>query len=417
MKDLFFSFKQTGPLFFAILLDIFGFGLVYPVLTALFTSSHATILPPGTSQELRFFYMSLGFLLYPLFMFFGASYLGDLSDIWGRKKVLLLCMSGLFVGFFLMGFGITVSSITLLMIGRGFSGLMGASMPLALAAIADISTPENKAVHMSVVALVQSFGFVLGPLLGGVLSDPKVLPFFNFSLPFYVSSALAVLAFLWIVSAFQETFAKKTAKRKGHIDWKRVVQVFVEASKHPAIRTLCVVFLLMQVAIAFYMQLILIYYKQAFHYSSLEMGIFNAFLGLWFAVGIIFIVPYVAKRYRIEKVALFFLFVTAISELFIAFIPEEILLWIVAIPFALSANVAFAAMYTSFSNAADANSQGWVMGISGSIVAISFVLTGLSPTLVPLLGVKMQIFFGSILLLIGSFIMWGYCKSLPSLKK
>jgi MFS transporter, DHA1 family, tetracycline resistance protein len=407
MKHPPFSLKETAPLFFAILIDIFGFGLVYPVFTALFTSAHASILPADVSAEMRFFYLGVGFLLYPLFMFFGSSFMGDLSDIWGRKKVLLLCMGGLFFGFLLMGLGVSSSSLTLLFVGRGLSGLMGASMPLALAAIADLSTPENKAVHMSIVALVQSIGFVLGPLLGGVLSDKNLVSFFSFSLPFFVSSILAIFAFFWIWKFFKESFVKKEEKR---IDFKRIFQVFVEASKNPPIRLLCLVFLLMQMAIALYLQLILIYYKQVFSYSSVEMGFFNGYLGVWFAVGIIFVVPYAAKRYRIEKTALFFLLITGVSELLIAFIPYEYLLWLFAIPLAIAVNVAYAAMYTSFSNAADANSQGWVMGIGGSVVAISFVITGLSPTLVPVLGVKLLIFIGALLMLLGTLLMGIYCK-------
>src|SRR5690606_12059210 len=93
-----FSAKETLPLFFAILIDILGFGLVYPVLTALFTSNQS-ILPQSTPESLRFWYLGIGFMLYPFFMFFGSSFMGDLSDKIGRKKVILLCMAGLTLGF------------------------------------------------------------------------------------------------------------------------------------------------------------------------------------------------------------------------------------------------------------------------------------------------------------------------------
>jgi len=407
MKQPSFSIREIAPCFFAIFIDILGFGLVYPVLTALFISTDSSILPMNASQELRFFYLSLSFLLYPLFMFFGASFMGDVSDILGRKKVLIICMSGLFVGFSLMGLGVKATSISLLLIGRAFSGLMAASMPVALAAIADLSTPENKAVHMSYVGLAQSLGFVLGPFMGGVLSDVSVVRFFDFSIPFFTSGSLALIAIVWLWTGFDETFVRCEGKR---VDPKRFFQVFVKASKHRAIRLLSLVFLFMQMGLALYLQLILIFYKNSFNYSSLKMGLFNAFLGLWFAIGLLVVVPYSVKYYRVEWIAFFCLLIAGVFEFFAAIIPNELLLWVVGIPLAMSVQVGFTTMLTAFSNAADVNSQGWAMGITGSIIAISFVFTGLSPNLVPLVGVKVLIFVGSLLILIGCLLMLMYCK-------
>ncbi len=407
MKPPTFSIRELAPCFFAIFIDILGFGLVYPVLTALFTSIDTSILPEDASQSLRFFYLSLGFLLYPLFMFFGASFMGDLSDILGRKKVLMICMGGLLVGFSFMGVGVKVSNIALLLIGRAVTGLMGASMPVALAAIADLSTPKNKAVHMSFVSLVQSIGFVLGPFMGGVLSDSSLVHFFDFSIPFFISGGLALIAIFWLWAAFDETFIRQVGP---HIDLRRFFRVFVDASKHRAVRLLSLVFLLMQMGIALYLQLILIFYKNKFNYSSLKMGMFNAFLGLWFAIGLIVVVPYLVKRCRVEWIAFFCLLVSGLAEILVAITGNEWFLWMIGIPLAIAVQVGFTSMLTAFSNAVDAKSQGWAMGITGSVIAISFALTGLSPNLVPLTGVKLLIFLGGLLMLMGCLVMFAYCK-------
>lgn len=405
MKPPIFSIKKLIPCFFAIFIDILGFGLVYPVLTALFTTPDTPILPVEASQAIRFFYLSLGFLLYPLFMFFGASFMGDLSDILGRKKVLILCMGGLFVGFSIMGIGVKLSSIGLLLTGRALTGLMGASMPVALAAIADLSTPQNKAVHMSYVTLVQSVGFVVGPLMGGILSDRSVVSFFDFSFPFFAAGVLALVAIVWLGISFEETFLRKAAYP---FDLRRLFQVFVEASKHRAIRLLSVIFLLMQMGIALYLQLILIFYKNKFNYSSLEMGLFNAFLGFWFGVGLLVGVPYLVKYFRVEKIAVFCLLVAGLTQVWVAGVANEWLLWAIGIPLSVSAQIGFASMLTSFSNAVEAKAQGWAMGLTGSVIAISFAFTGLSPSLVPLVGVMPLIFLGGLLMLGGCFLMWIY---------
>jgi len=412
MTTVKFSLREVAPLLFAILIDILGFGLVYPVLTAMFTSSQS-ILPASTPESLRFWYLSLGFVLYPFFMFFGSSFMGGLSDKLGRKKVILICMAGLTIGFALMGIGVLAASLFLLFFGRSFSGLMAASMPVVFAAVSDLSPGQDKAVHMSYVALVQTIGFVLGPLLGGILSDPKIVWFFNFSIPFLVSACMAFIAFLWIYWGFNETFKPKASER---IDFLQIFKVFYTAAKHRMIRILSAAFFLMQVAIALYLQLILIYYREKFDYESAMMGIFNAYVGVWFGIGLILIVPYAARRFRIEMVAFVCLMVTALSEVLIAFIPGEILLWLVAIPLAMAGEVGFTAMLASFSNAASKNEQGWAMGITGAIIALSFALTGFAPTLVPAFGVKPLIFIGALCMFGAAGLMYFFCKKFLDLK-
>ena len=188
------SYAAIAPCLLAIVVDAMGFGLVYPVITAIFTSVHNPFLAVDATAQARHFYLGLGFMLYPLFMFFGASFMGDLSDSIGRKKVMLICMAGICLSFLLMAFGVVFSSIALLMIGRALSGLMAGSQPIAQAAIADCSTEETKAFNMSIMTLALSVGIVVGPLLGGVLSDSDITRLFNFATPFFVAAVFALIA-------------------------------------------------------------------------------------------------------------------------------------------------------------------------------------------------------------------------------
>ena len=84
--------KAMAPLFAAVFIDIFSFGLMYPVVIALF---HDPVIVGHYAPALRDAYLSLAFSLFPLGMFFGASFLGDLSDAIGRRRTLLICMAGL----------------------------------------------------------------------------------------------------------------------------------------------------------------------------------------------------------------------------------------------------------------------------------------------------------------------------------
>ena len=112
-------YVKLPPVFIAIIVDALGFGLVYPVMASMFTSNDVSFLAPGISLATRHFYLGIGYMLYPLCMFFGASFMGDLSDSWGRKKVLLICMAGIAISFLLMAYSVIVGSLTLLFIGQG----------------------------------------------------------------------------------------------------------------------------------------------------------------------------------------------------------------------------------------------------------------------------------------------------------
>src|SRR5258708_20022902 len=100
-------------------------------------------------------------MLYPAGMFFGASLLGDLSDRFGRKPVLLICMGGLSLATAMMAAGIELRSVALLLFGRFLSGLMARSQPIAQAPLSDLSPESQPPLTMSLLTL--SLSVVIAP--------------------------------------------------------------------------------------------------------------------------------------------------------------------------------------------------------------------------------------------------------------
>src|SRR3990167_9036469 len=388
--------RRIAPCFFAIIIDALGFGLVYPVLAVLFTTVNSPILSTEVSLATRHFYLGIGYLLYPLCMFFGASFMGDLSDQWGRKKVLLLCMLGITVSFGLMAVGVEWSSLSLLFLGRALSGLMAGSQPIAQASIADLSTLQTKAFNMSLISLSYSFGAVIGPLIGGVMSDKALLSWFNFSTPFMVAAILSALAYVWLYFGFEET-AFAISERK--ISLLQPIRIFIEAFQHVTVRHLVIVFLLMQIGFSVYFQFIIIDIKTTYHYSNWQLGVFQGMLGVGFAVGLLVGMPYLIKRYSIKTIAINTLIFTGIGQLLAAINSLAWLQWFLVILIGMFDIMAFASMLTLFSNAVDEKSQGWVMGISSAVMALAWVLTGLSSNLMSLLNTASLIAIGGLFLI------------------
>lgn len=405
MDQRILKYREIAPCILAIIIDALGFGLVYPIMTAIFTAHHSPVLPVDVSLQTRHFYLGLGFMLYPLCMFFGTSFMGDLSDNYGRKKVLMICMGGIAASFSLMALGIEFASVWLLMLGRALSGLMAGSQPIAQAAIADLSTPETKAKNMSMITLSYCFGSVLGPLLGGITSDPTLVHWFSFSMPLFLAAALALIAFIWIVVSFKETFSVHI-KRK--ISFLRPIHIFYEAAKHPSIRILAIVFLLMQIGFSIYFQFIIVQMRYANDYSNWQLGAVQAMIGLGFALGLLVCMPYSLKRWQVISIAIGALLFTGIGQIFASLNYIVFIQWILAIAIASLDIMAFTALLTLFSDAVEPNAQGWVMGIANAVMAISWAVSGLFSNLITMMGTRGLIFMGGICLIVSSIILGKY---------
>src|SRR5206468_1497037 len=158
--------KSLLPLFAAVFIDIFSFGLMYPVIIALF---HDPVIEQAYPPAHRDLYLSLAFSLFPLAMFFGASILGDLSDALGRRRTLLICMAGLAVAYGLMWLAVETRELLWFLAGRLLSGLMAGTGPIAQSAMMEKSSEEERGRDMSNVVLVNCVGLVAGPMVGGGL--------------------------------------------------------------------------------------------------------------------------------------------------------------------------------------------------------------------------------------------------------
>lgn len=400
------SFRTFAPAYLAIIIDSMGFGLVYPLMTELFAGEQGVHLAEGLSISLRHFYLGLSFLLYPLAAFFGASFMGDLSDMYGRKRIMAFCMGGLFFSFFLMGLGIELFSIELLMIGRTLSGLMAGSQPIAQASIIDMSTEKTKPKNLGLMTLVVSAGIVIGPLIGGIFSDIKLTKFFTLATPFYIAAALALIATIWIAAAFPETLKERTQHKRVH--WYRPIEILIEGFQSKDIRFLACIFLFMQLGFSLFFQLIQVFISEKFDYSSWQIGVFNGYMGIAFALVVLFGISILLKYWTVEALAMISLFLTGIFLILPMIFPNEVFIWVMAFLAAGFDMVAYGMLMVCFSSAADKQNQGWVMGVFSSIMMATWAVTGFSTNLILYMGLRRLITIGGIFMLFASLLMYVY---------
>ncbi len=368
------SLASLAPLFLVIIIDTMGIGLVFPVLSAVFMNTSNSSLVLQSSLEMREFLYGLTLALYCFGMFFGAPFFGDLSDQMGRKRVIMLCLLGVGFGYAISGIGIATGSVSLLLLGRALGGFVAGSQSIAQAAIIDVSAPEQKAANLGLITFAACIGFVIGPVIGGVFSDAQYARWFGMTTPFLVATALAIGNAFLLMTLFKETYAPREKKT---LNLHKGVAIFISAFKHPGVRILSVVFLFSQLVWGIYFNHISLYLVHTLEFSAERIGVFMSFIGLIFALTLTVIIRLLVKMIALEMIVLNGFIASAIGILIAMFIPGEVVQWIAIIPTVIGVGMCYTSLLTLFSNAVDADSQGWVMGITGAVAAVAWGLGAL----------------------------------------
>lgn len=183
------------------LIDMISIGLIIPVLPALVGSF------TGSQVDQAFWY-GIATFAFSIANFFGSPILGALSDSFGRRPVLLIGFCGLALNFFATALA---TSLWMLIAARLVGGAMQANLSVANAYVADITAPEGRAKRFGMLGAMFGVGFILGPVMGGLLGA------IDLQLPFYVAGGLAMLNLLYGYFVLPESLP---VERRHAFEWK-----------------------------------------------------------------------------------------------------------------------------------------------------------------------------------------------------
>ncbi len=192
-----------GFIFITLLIDVTGWGIIIPVMPKLIEQ----LIHGDVSAAAR--YGGWLNMCYAVMQLLFAPVLGNLSDKYGRRPVLLFSLFGFSMDYLFLSFAPT---IFWLFVGRCISGITGASFTTAAAYIADISNEENRAKNFGMIGAAFGLGFIIGPVIGGVLGQwgPRV--------PFYAAAGLCMLNWLYGYFILPESL---NAQHRRPFSWKR----------------------------------------------------------------------------------------------------------------------------------------------------------------------------------------------------
>lgn len=358
----------------AIVIDTMGMGLVFPLLPDLFFNANSLLLPLHASLPTRDFVYGLSLALWAGGIFFGSPFLGELSDRYGRKRVLAASLGMVALSYLLSLTSLVLGSGFLFLLSRLINGFFSRSFPLAQAIIVDTSPIEVRARNLGWVVLAASIGFIFGPLLSGSA--------YHFAgaahgaeVAFLSAAVLSGLNTLGIIFLLKET--------DQHLSHRpiRILSVittceFVFTDRR--VWFLSVIFFLMQLGWGTYIQSIPVILAVHFFFSPIRISLFYAALGGAFLVMTLWLQPILLKKFSLKQLCFIGLAGMGLFFLISLFAVHQEVLWVAMILLAFSNCLAYTTMMSLFSGAVNADEQGRVMGGMGAIFGLTWGLLAFS---------------------------------------
>jgi DHA1 family tetracycline resistance protein-like MFS transporter len=370
----------TAFVFVTVLLDMVGFGLIMPVLPALIEDISGKGIADATliSGWLYFAYGGMQFLCGPL--------IGNLSDAYGRRPLLLLSVFGLGIDYFLSALAPT---LWWLFVGRVVAGLCGASYSTANAYIADVTAPEERAKAFGLMGAAFGFGFVIGPAIGGLLGE------YGARVPFFVAAAISLLNFVYGYFVLPETLPRER-RRPFTMTRANPLGAFKVFSSYRQVLPLLAVLFFYMLATSVYPAIWPFWGIAAFGWSESTIGLTLAAFGIITAIVQGALTGPAVKKLGENGAALVGLASAAIAAAGYAFAPN--LTWVlILLVIHAPEGIVFPALSALMSKEAPADAQGELQGGIASTQNLSMLIGTL--LFAQVFGYTMSTFIGLAFLL------------------
>jgi DHA1 family tetracycline resistance protein-like MFS transporter len=350
-------------IFITLLIDIIGLGIIIPVLPKLI----AKMIQGDLSQAsiyagwLTFAYAGMQFLFSPV--------VGGLSDRYGRRPVLLASLFAFAIDYCLMGFAPTIGWLFL---GRIISGITGASMPTAMAYIADVSPPEKRAQNFGLMGVAFGLGFIIGPVLGGIIGH------YGERLPFFAAAGLAIVNWLYGYFILPESLSTENRRK---FEWRRAnpIGTLKNFGRYPVILSLVVSLVCIYLASHATQSTWTFYTMEKFGWNEKWVGYSLGFVGLMIGIvqgGLIrIIIPWLGQKRSIYFGMGFY----ALGFTGFAFALKGWMMFLFCVPFALG-GLCGPALQGVMSAQVPANEQGELQGALTSLISVTSIFGPLMMT-------------------------------------
>jgi DHA1 family tetracycline resistance protein-like MFS transporter len=346
-----------GFIFVTLLIDVIGFGIIIPVMPKLISE----MIHGNMSQSS----MYAGWLMfsYSIMQFLFSPVLGNLSDRFGRRPIILISLFGLGIDYLFLSFA---PSVGWLFLGRVIAGIGGASFTTGTAYIADISPPEKRAQNFGLIGVAFGLGFIIGPVIGGVLGQ------FGSRIPFLAAAGLSLLNCLYGYFVLPESLSKDHRRK---FEWKRANPVgsLMQLKKYPVISGLVGSLICIYIAAHSVQSTWAFFTMETFKWNEAMVGYSLGFVGILIALvqgGLIrIIIPKIGQKWSVYVGLMLY----GLALLLFAFATKGWMMFAFLVPYCLG-GICGPALQAIISSQVPPNEQGELQGGLTSLISVTSII-------------------------------------------
>ncbi|CAA7387216.1 Tetracycline resistance protein, class C [Chryseobacterium fistulae] len=346
-----------GFIFITLLIDITGWGIIIPVIPKLIEE-----LIQGDVSEAAKYGGWLGFA-YAFVQFIFSPVVGNLSDKFGRRPIILISLLGFALDYILLALA---PNILWLFLGRIIAGVTGASVTASSAYIADVSSDEDRAKNFGLIGAAFGIGFIIGPVFGGILGH------YGARVPFYAAAGLCLLNFLYGYFILPESLDKD---KRREFDWKRANPIgsFKFLGKHPEISGLITSLILIYIAGHAIQSNWSFFTMYEFGWDERMIGISLGAIGL--LVGLVqgVLIRWTTPRLGDQKSIYYGLIFYTVAMLLFSFASQGWMMFVFLIPYCLG-GICGPALQSVITKSVPSNEQGELQGALTSLMSATAIV-------------------------------------------
>ena len=348
---------SRSPLLFIFItafVDLLGYGMVVPLLPFFVERQQAGAVVAGTLGS-----------LYALMQFVSNPILGGLSDRYGRRPVLLLCLCGTMFAYILLGFA---NSLAMIFAAIILDGITGGNLATAQAYIADITEPSQRARGLGLVGVAIGLGLMAGPVFGGLLS------YFDLRLPAFTAALIALCNITFGFFVLKESLP--LSHRTSHLSLHTFnpLKQLVDSFRLVNIRALLVVLFTLNLAFSGLQTNFPLFAHARFNWDATRVGFFFAFVGVCAVFTQGFLIGKLQPRLGEGRLTLIGLTLMAASLTGVAIAWSEWMLYPLVGSMAVGSGLSIPSVTSLISQRVADDQQGKIMGDTQAVISLNLIV-------------------------------------------
>ncbi len=347
--------RAFGLVFFIMMMDVIGISILSPV---------APYIVHRYSGDALM--VTLLTAIYAAAQFFSAPALGKISDRLGRRPVLLVCILGSAIGYFIFGLG---GALWVLFLGRLIDGITGGNISTAAAYIVDLSKPEERAKNMTLIGMAYGLGFIIGPAVGGALGQ------ISLNAPVFAAGGLSLITLVLIFFMLPESLPasrRETTPLKAK-DFNPVASIGYMMAK-PGLGLILAVYALFNLSFDGVNSVISVFVVQKFSAAPWAIGLLFVVVGLSTAIVQGVLVGRLVPRFGEKRMAITSMIGTGVGGLLISLAPLFWLLYPIVFFQGAITGFIWSTVGTLAANSIGEREQGQLAGVTAALGGLMAML-------------------------------------------